>query len=130
MRLDGQPLSLEKLGKKGFKHLLWFMVAMWTGFSFVGYFTPVRDLLMEFFQTRMGSWEVFWVFFYAFATYGRAGFLREQVCKYMCPYARFQAAMFDRDTQIVSYAPDRGEPRGARSRKADPAALARIVAGG
>jgi len=68
---------------------------------------------MEFLQTRMGSWEVFWVFFYGFATYGNAGFMREQVCKYMCPYARFQSAMFDRDTLIVSYDTQRGEPRGA-----------------
>jgi cytochrome c oxidase accessory protein FixG len=119
MRLDGQPLSLEKLVKKWFKHLLWFGLAMWTGFSFVGYFTPIRDLMLEFLQTRMGSWEVFWVFFYGLATYGNAGFLREQVCKYMCPYARFQSAMFDRDTLIVSYDAARGEPRGSRNRKVD-----------
>jgi cytochrome c oxidase accessory protein FixG len=124
MRLDGQPMSLEKLVKKWFKHLLWISLAMWTGFTFVGYFTPIRELGMEFLQTRMGSWEVFWVFFYGGATYGNAGFLREQVCKYMCPYARFQSAMFDRDTLIVSYDTVRGEPRGARSRKADPVALA------
>jgi cytochrome c oxidase accessory protein FixG len=119
MRLDGEPLSLEKIVKKWFKHILWFSLAMWTGFSFVGYFTPVRDLMMEFLQTRMGSWEVFWVFFYGFATYGNAGFLREQVCKYMCPYARFQSAMFDKDTLIVSYDAARGDPRGSRGRKAD-----------
>jgi cytochrome c oxidase accessory protein FixG len=123
MKLDGLPMSAEKLVKKWFKHLLWIMLAMWTGFSFVGYFTPIRELMMEFFQTRMGSWEVFWVFFYGFATYGNAGFLREQVCKYMCPYARFQSAMFDKDTLIVSYDTARGDPRGARSRKADPRAL-------
>ncbi|MBC7601293.1 MAG: cytochrome c oxidase accessory protein CcoG, partial [Ramlibacter sp.] len=96
---------------------------MWTGFTFVGYFTPIRVLGMEFLQTRMGSWEVFWVFFYGFATYGIAGFMREQVCKYMCPYARFQSAMFDKDTLIVSYDAVRGEPRGSRSRKADPVEL-------
>jgi cytochrome c oxidase accessory protein FixG len=123
MRLDGTPMSLEKLVKKWFKHLLWGMLAMWTGFTFVGYFTPVRELGLEFLQTRMDSWEVFWVFFYALATYGNAGFLREQVCKYMCPYARFQSAMFDRDTLIVSYDVTRGEPRGSRSRQADPAEL-------
>jgi cytochrome c oxidase accessory protein FixG len=77
---------------------------------------------MEFLQTRMSSWEVFWVFFYGFATYGNAGFMREQVCKYMCPYARFQSAMFDKDTLIVSYDAGRGEPRGPRSRSADYAA--------
>ncbi len=71
----------------------------------------------------MSSWEVFWVFFYALATYGNAGFMREQVCKYMCPYARFQSAMFDKDTLIVTYDEARGEPRGARSKKADPKAL-------
>lgn len=119
MKLDGGAFSLEKLVKKWFKHLLWGMVAMWTGFTFVGYFTPVTELGMEFLQTRMGSWEVFWVFFYAFATYGNAGFMREQVCKYMCPYARFQSAMFDRDTLIVSYDAARGEPRGTRGRKDD-----------
>jgi cytochrome c oxidase accessory protein FixG len=123
MKLDAAGMDMEKFVKKSFKHLLWGMVAMWTGFTFVGYFTPVTELGMEFLQTRMGSWEVFWVFFYAFATYGNAGFMREQVCKYMCPYARFQSAMFDKDTLIVSYDTGRGEPRGSRGRKADPVAL-------
>jgi cytochrome c oxidase accessory protein FixG len=123
MKLDAAHLDLEKFVKKSFKHLLWGLVAMWTGFTFVGYFTPIGELGLEFLQTRMGSWEVFWVFFYGFATYGNAGFMREQVCKYMCPYARFQSAMFDRDTLIVSYDTGRGEPRGSRSRKADPKAL-------
>ena len=124
MRLDATPMSVEKLVKKWFKHILWLGLAMWTGFTFVGYFTPIRELGLQFLQTQMGSWEVFWVFFYGLATYGNAGFLREQVCKYMCPYARFQSAMFDRDTLIVSYDEARGEPRGARSRKADLETLA------
>ena len=117
MRLDDGALSLEKLVKKTYKHILWLGLSIWTGFTFVGYFTPIHELGMEFFQTRMGSWEVFWVFFYGFATYGNAGFMREQVCKYMCPYARFQSAMFDRDTLIVTYDEQRGEPRGGRSRQ-------------
>lgn len=119
MRLDAGGMTLEKLVKKSSKHLLWGLVAAWTGFTFVGYFTPIQDLGMEFLQTRMGSWEVFWVIFYGFATYGNAGFMREQVCKYMCPYARFQSAMFDHDTLIVTYDEKRGEPRGGRSRNAD-----------
>ncbi|MEJ8850662.1 cytochrome c oxidase accessory protein CcoG [Variovorax rhizosphaerae] len=119
MRLDGEAFSLEKLVKKWFKHLVWLIIAMWTGFTFVGYFTPIRELGMEFLQTRMSSWEVFWVFFYGLATYGNAGFMREQVCKYMCPYARFQSAMFDRDTLIVSYDSARGEPRGVRAKGKD-----------
>ena len=123
MRLDAGGMTLEKLVKKSSKHLLWGLVAAWTGFTFVGYFTPIQVLGMEFLQTRMGSWEVFWVIFYAFATYGNAGFMREQVCKYMCPYARFQSAMFDRDTLIVTYDEKRGEPRGGRSRTSDPQTL-------
>lgn len=119
MKLDAGPLTLEKFVKKASKHLLWGTLAMWTGFTFVGYFTPITELGLEFLQTRMGSWEIFWVFFYAFATYGNAGFMREQVCKYMCPYARFQSAMFDKDTLIVSYDTARGEPRGTRGRKDD-----------
>jgi cytochrome c oxidase accessory protein FixG len=92
---------------------------MWTGFTFVGYFTPIKSLGLEFLQTRMTSWEVFWVFFYGFATYGNAGFMREQVCKYMCPYARFQSAMFDADTLIVTYDAQRGEPRGRHNEAAE-----------
>ncbi len=120
MRLDDADFSLEKLVKKWYKHILWIGLSIWTGFTFVGYFTPIRDLGMAFFTTQMGSWEIFWVFFYGFATYGNAGFMREQVCKYMCPYARFQSAMFDHDTLIVTYDSRRGEPRGARHRSADP----------
>ncbi|RZL64590.1 MAG: cytochrome c oxidase accessory protein CcoG [Variovorax sp.] len=119
IRLDEGAFSMEKLVKKSFKHIVWLGIALWTGFTFVGYFTPIRDLGMAFLQTQMGSWEVFWVFFYGFATYGNAGFMREQVCKYMCPYARFQGAMFDRDTLIVSYDEQRGEPRGVRARGSD-----------
>jgi cytochrome c oxidase accessory protein FixG len=123
MRRDAQPLSLDKFMRKSTKHFLWLAVALWTGFTFVGYFTPIKDLGLEFVQMRMSSWEIFWTFFYGFATYGNAGFMREQVCKHMCPYARFQSAMFDKDTLIVTYDEERGEPRGARSRKADPVAL-------
>ncbi len=123
MRLDAAPMSAEKLARKGGKHILWLTLALWTGFTFVGYFTPIKTLWSEAFTLSFGPWEWFWVNFYALATYGNAGFLREQVCKYMCPYARFQSAMFDKDTLIVSYDAARGEPRGSRSRKADPAAL-------
>ena len=109
IRLDRQPWTAQKLGKRGAKHLAWGAVALWTGFSFVGYFTPVRQLGHEALGFSLGPWEAFWVLFYAFATYGNAGWMREQVCKYMCPYARFQSAMFDRDTLIVSYDAARGD---------------------
>ena len=123
MRRDALPWSLEKATRKGLKHFLWLSVALWTGFTFVGYFTPIKELGLEFLQLSMSSWEIFWTFFYGFATYGNAGFMREQVCKHMCPYARFQSAMFDKDTLIVTYDTERGEPRGARSRKVDAQAL-------
>ncbi len=123
MRLDDANFSMEKLVKKWYKHIIWIFFSIWTGFTFVGYFTPIRELAMEFFLTQMSSWELFWVFFYAFATYGNAGFMREQICKYMCPYARFQSAMFDNDTLIVTYDAERGEPRGPRAKSADIGAL-------
>ncbi|MBX3587907.1 MAG: cytochrome c oxidase accessory protein CcoG [Ramlibacter sp.] len=123
MRLDAAPASARKIARKTTKHALWIGLALWTGFTFVGYFTPIRLLWGEAFTLSFGPWEWFWVNFYALATYGNAGFMREQVCKYMCPYARFQSAMFDKDTLIVSYDEGRGEPRGARSRQADPGAL-------
>ena len=119
MRRDAAPLSFEKVWRKSAKHFLWLAVALWTGFTFVGYFTPIHELGREVMQLNMSSWEVFWTIFYGFATYGNAGFMREQVCKHMCPYARFQSAMFDKDTLIVTYDAERGEPRGARSKKAD-----------
>ena len=118
MRLDNGPWTFEKVWKKSVKQLIWIAVAFWTGFTFVGYFVPIRELGGELLALQ-GSWQIFWVLFYGFATYGNAGYLREQVCKYMCPYARFQSAMFDKDTLIVSYDPERGEPRGPRNKSID-----------
>lgn len=119
MRRDAKQWSADKMTRKVTKHVLWLTLAFWTGFTFVGFFTPIKALGGELLGLSMSSWEVFWTFFYGLATYGNAGFLREQVCKHMCPYARFQSAMFDNDTLIVTYDAERGEPRGARSRKAD-----------
>ncbi len=112
MKLDAGPWTAAKVVRKGGKHALWVLLALWTGFTFVGYFTPIHTLAASLAQFALGPWEWFWVLFYAFATWGNAGFLREQVCKYMCPYARFQSAMLDRDTMIISYDAARGEPRG------------------
>ncbi|MFA5549376.1 MAG: cytochrome c oxidase accessory protein CcoG [Porticoccaceae bacterium] len=123
LRLDKAPLSPAKFSKRGLKHLLWIVFSLWTGFTFVGYFTPIRELALLSTALSLGPWQTFWIFFYGFATYGNAGWMREQVCKYMCPYARFQSAMFDKDTMIVTYDSARGEPRGARSKKADYKAL-------
>jgi len=116
MKLDAAPWSGEKLLRKGGKHLLWLAFALWTGFTFVGFFTPIASLGARLVPFDWNGWEVFWVLFYSLATWGNAGILREQVCKYMCPYARFQSAMFDRDTLIIAYDPMRGEPRGPRKK--------------
>ena len=118
VRLDKSRWTLEKIWKKSLKQFLWLAIALWTGFTFVGYFVPIRQLGAEL-MAMQASWQMFWVLFYGFATYGNAGFLREQVCKYMCPYARFQSAMFDKDTLIVTYDDARGEPRGPRVKTVD-----------
>ena len=115
IRLDRQPWTFDKLWRKSAKHGAWWLVALWTGISFVGYFAPVRSMMAGIAQFSLGPWDWFWIGFYALATYGNAGWLREQVCKYMCPYARFQSAMFDKDTLIVTYDQARGEPRGTQT---------------
>jgi len=120
MKLDQAPWSWNKLRRKGSKQLLWIGFSLWTGFTFVGYFTAIRQLGLDILALDVGGWTLFWGVFYGFATYGNAGFMREQVCKYMCPYARFQSAMFDKDTLVISYDQKRGEPRGGRKRSVDP----------
>jgi cytochrome c oxidase accessory protein FixG len=119
IRLDFAEMSFEKFGRKAAKHAAWGVLALWTGFTFAGYFTPIKTLGLEVLTATLGPWEMFWILFYGFVTYGNAGWMREQVCKHMCPYARFQSVMFDRDTLIITYDSERGEPRGSRTRKAD-----------
>jgi cytochrome c oxidase accessory protein FixG len=123
IKRDQEPWNLSKLRIKTLKHLSWLSLSTATGFSFVAYFTPAHALWEKLHTGSLGGWETFWIGFYGLATYGNAGWLREQVCKYMCPYARFQSAMFDSDTLVISYDEARGEPRGARSSRVDHAAL-------
>jgi cytochrome c oxidase accessory protein FixG len=111
MKLDAGPWTATKFLRKGGKQLVWIAIGLWTGLTFVGYFTPIKQLVPAAFSMGLGPWETFWVLFYGFATYGNAGWMREQVCKYMCPY--------DKDTLIMSYDAERGEPRGTRGRKTD-----------
>jgi cytochrome c oxidase accessory protein FixG len=118
-RLNAQSWNGEKILRRGGKHMAWILLALWTGITFVGYFTPIKTLLAEFTSWSLGPWETFWIFFYAFATWGFAGFMREQVCKYMCPYARFQSVMFDQDTLVITYDYRRGESRGTRKKGVD-----------
>ena len=119
MKLDKAPWTREKILRKTGKHTIWIVFGLFTGLTFVGYFVPITDLIPRFLTLNTGAWETFWVLFYGFATWGNAGFMREQVCIYMCPYARFQSAMFDKDTLIISYDEERGEPRGPRKRGTD-----------
>ena len=123
IKLDAAPWSLRKIARRGGKQAVWLAMGLWTGFTFVAYFTPARTLGAEVLGFALGPWETFWILFYGLATYGNAGYLREQVCKYMCPYARFQSAMFDRDTLVISYDARRGEPRGSRRRGVDAASV-------
>ncbi|QWE14171.1 cytochrome c oxidase accessory protein CcoG [Polynucleobacter sp. AP-Sving-400A-A2] len=121
IRLDGEewPWGICKWRLKITKHFLWFLIAFWTGFTFIGYFTPIETLSTSILHLSLGPWQTFWLCFYSFATWGNAGFMREQVCKYMCPYARFQSVMVDKDTFLVTYDKVRGEPRGSRNKSAD-----------
>ena len=123
MRLDAAAWGSQKLLRKGGKQIAWLSVGLFTGFTFVGYFTPIHTLAAQAALLSFSPWEWFWVLFYGLATYGNAGYLREQVCKYMCPYARFQSALIDMDSLVIAYDTQRGEARGSRPRKADPKAL-------
>ena len=116
IKLDRAPISWYKFRIKATKHLIWIIFSLYTGLTFLGYFTPIRELTVSLYPYHLSGWETFWFLFYSFATYGNAGALREQICVYMCPYARFQSAMFDKDTLIIAYDEKRGEPRGARKR--------------
>jgi cytochrome c oxidase accessory protein FixG len=123
MRLDASPWRAEKILRKCAKQALWIGLSLFTGFTFVGYFTPIQDLVHELLALSFSPWEWFWVLFYGLATYGNAGYLREQICKQMCPYARIQSALTDMDSMVIAYDAERGEARGSRARAADPRAL-------
>ncbi len=122
IKLDKQPKSFRKVRIKTTKHVVWLLFSIFTGLTFVGYFSPIRELFVNFISFNNSFWETFWIYFYALATYGNAGWLREQVCLYMCPYARFQSAMFDPNTMIISFDESRGLPVGPRKKTLDKAA--------
>lgn len=117
MKLDADPWSASKFFKKAATHFCWLAFSLLTALIFVGYFTPVDTLFIEFFTFEAGFWAVVSVWFFALCTYGNAGWMREIMCTHICPYARFQSAMFDKDTFTVTYDEKRGENRGPRSRK-------------
>ena len=121
-KLDRMPLNATKLRKKVSKHALWLVFSALTGITFVGFFVPIQSLFSDLMNLELGGWALFWTVFYALATWGNAGFLREQVCRYMCPYARFQSVMFDQDTLIIGYDEARGEPRKSKAKDQEQAA--------
>jgi cytochrome c oxidase accessory protein FixG len=123
IKRDRGPWTTDKWLRKGAKQVLWILLALWTGVTFVGFFAPIGPLVAGVARGELAGWALFWSVFYGFATYGNAGFLREQVCKYMCPYARFQSAMFDQGTLVITYDTVRGEPRGPHARGVDPRTL-------
>jgi cytochrome c oxidase accessory protein FixG len=122
LRLDRGPWNARRVGKKSLKYVLWCLLALSIGITFVGFFEPIRELLPKVAAFDLHGWEAFWVFFPAVGSLLLSGILREQVCFHMCPYARFQSVMFDKDTLIIAYDEERGEPRGSRKRSTDPAA--------
>ncbi len=121
IKLDAAPLSVKKLVRRGSKHGLWLLISLLTAITFVGYFTPIRDLVEDLFVLEASGWAVFWVLFFTAATYLNAGWLREKVCFHMCPYGRFQSSMVDADSMVISYDAERGEPRGSRRKDVTPA---------
>ena len=121
IKLQAAPWSLNKLARRSAKHTLWLGISVLTGLTFVGYFTPIRPLAAELLTWQLAGVSLFWVVFFTAATYINAGWLREAVCMHMCPYARFQSVMFDKDTLTISYDAARGEHRGPRKREAKPA---------
>ncbi|WP_281560352.1 cytochrome c oxidase accessory protein CcoG [Thalassomonas sp. RHCl1] len=123
MRLDKSPLSAGKAGKKLLKHAIWLTLSFLTATTFITYFVPATGLYNGLLELEWSGLVTFWVSFFTLCTYGNAGWIREKMCIYFCPYSRFQSAMFDQDTLLVAYDKKRGENRGARRRKEDPRQL-------
>ncbi len=119
MRLDRGRWSAERIRKKALKFSLWTVLALSISITFMGYFQPLPGFLPRLFAGDLSTTEWAVVFLPALATFMMQGVLREQVCFHMCPYARFQSVMFDRDTLIIAYDKERGEPRGKRKRGTD-----------
>ena len=121
--LDKAPWTLSKFVKKTAKHLIWQLMSLVTATTFISYFIPVNELYSTMFTFDWSGAVTFWVLFFALATYGNAGWMREHVCIHLCPYSRFQSAMFDKNTLMVAYDAKRGENRAPRKRKDDPKTL-------
>ena len=113
VRLDKGPWTVEKISKRTLKHGLWLLVSVLTGGAWIMYFNDAPTLVQEMIHLEVAPSVLFFIGLFTATTYLLAGFAREQVCTYMCPWPRFQSAMFDEDSLIVTYEAWRGEPRGA-----------------
>ncbi|WP_448547425.1 cytochrome c oxidase accessory protein CcoG [Thalassotalea fusca] len=122
-KLDSQKMDANKFWRKSLKHGCWLFFSVLTSLTFVGYFAPIDEVFVDFFTFNASFTLAAVVWFFALCTYGNAGWMREIMCLHMCPYARFQSAMFDKDTLTVTYDYHRGENRGPRARKQDPKTL-------
>lgn len=109
IRLYRQPWNREKLLKIGGTHLAWLLASFWTGMTFVLYYGYAPDLLVRFFTGQAAPAAYITVGALTVTTYFAAGYLREQVCTYICPYGRFQSVMYDAETLAVHYDARRGE---------------------
>lgn len=123
MALDRAPWTLNKAAKKTLKHVIWQLMSLFTATTFISYFVPVNELYSTMLAFDWSGAVTFWVLFFALATYANAGWMREHVCIHLCPYSRFQSAMFDKNTLLVAYDAQRGENRAPRKRKDDAEAL-------
>ncbi|MCE1234779.1 MAG: cytochrome c oxidase accessory protein CcoG [Hyphomicrobiales bacterium] len=112
-KLDEGPWTLEKMGRKAAKHAIWLLIAWWTGGAWVLYFADAPTLVKDLATLQAPAVAYMWIGALTFSTYLMAGFAREQVCIYMCPWPRIQAALTDEWAYNVSYRVDRGEPRGS-----------------
>lgn len=123
IKWDKAKFSVEKALRRAIKHVLWLMISLFTALTIVGFFVPIQTLIIHLFTLQLSFWAGFWLVFFTACTYLNAGFMREQICLYVCPYARFQSVMLDSDSLIVTYDKNRGEPRGKRTKKQDPSVL-------
>ncbi|TMJ02067.1 MAG: cytochrome c oxidase accessory protein CcoG [Alphaproteobacteria bacterium] len=113
LRRDREGWTLERVGRAGAKHFLWLMVAWWTGGAWVLYFADAPTLVRDLATFHAPIIAYVWIGILTVTTYALAGFMREQVCLYMCPWPRIQAALTDEHALNVTYRYDRGEPRGS-----------------
>jgi cytochrome c oxidase accessory protein FixG len=119
MRRDAEPVSFDSIWRKAVKHATWLAIAFWTGGAWIMYYVDAPRVTVEFWTGRAANEVYFFTALLTFTTYALAGWAREQVCTYMCPWPRFQSAMLDDQSFTVTYRAWRGEPR-ARGKRNDP----------